>query len=605
MQEQVQQVVYEPKRSRIFFAIVVIIFMLSFNVLSYFIISQKLYSENQVTGNFIYVFSNSGLSGLLSFLNIVFLGIFRFIYYIWTDRPKKGQAAMEFIMTYGWVILVVTIFIVSLFYINYVNVQKSPSTQGCFLFTGLSCEEHKIDTTSVFIVVRNGLGEDLSYLNIVVVGSDNYCANTSLNLSGIFSDGSLIKLNKSCLNTPPANSLFRSDLDIYYRIAGKSITHRERGYIMTKVEQTIAVTNGTCSDGTPINSCSLTKPRYCNGAGQIIDNCNICSCNDGLLCNSGSGSCYSTNYCPDGTQYQACSVTKPVYCTSSGAFVSDCNVCGCPSGYSNCQSGTNKCYDILSNGTRLYITNTFSDVFPSKTLVYTNTDLNSKTVYLNISKNTSFVSAIMNVAGEKLILFRTNALSENFVSGTWVSLDSYKVGVTVLQNGTLRGYGFNGNSTFNSSTLYSSACSNAVFSTGLKTPQNHDIYYQEIASGSYVFIDVNNDGVCASDPVYRLGFGESTAAVLTQGGVEPYTSGNQETSSYPSSVKIDLGNNGSDEFSKTGIYSSTEQFDFKSALLSYLSSSCSSSTCSVPFVVKSTTSGRVTLKDISVTYYGS
>lgn len=605
MQEQIKQVAYESKRSRIFFVIVVIIFMLSFNFLSYFIISQKLYSQNQVTGNVIYVFSNSGLSGLLSFVNLVFLGIFRFIYYIWTARPKKGQAALEFIMTYGWAILVVTIFVVSLFYINYVNVQKSPTAQGCFLFTGLSCEEHKVDTTSVALVARNGLGEDLSYLNIVVVGSENYCVNVSLNASGIFSNGGAIRLNNTCLNAPPANTLFKSDLDIYYRIAGKSIIHREKGYIITKVEAVIAVTNGTCADGTLLNLCSNTKPRYCNGAGQLIDNCNVCSCNAGLLCNSQTGSCYSTQYCPDGTQYQACSGTKPVHCGGSGVFTNNCTLCGCPGAYSNCQGSTGKCYDLLSNGTKVYVTNTFSDVYPSKTLVYTNTDLTNKIVYLNVSKSISLVSAVMNVAGEKLVSFRTNAVSENFVSGTWISFDSYKSGLSVLQNGTLSGYGFNGNSTFNSSTLYSNACSNAVLSSGLRTPQNHNIYYQEIASGTYVFIDVNNDGVCANDPVYKLGFSDATSAVTTQGGVEPYTSGNQETFSYPSDVKIDLGNNGVDEFSKTGIYSTTEQFDFKSALAGYLSSSCSSSTCSVPLIVKSTSAGRVTLKDISITYYGS
>lgn len=605
MQDQVQQIRRELKRSRLIFVIVVVAFILSFNFLSYRILSQKLSLENQVTGNVIYVFSSSGMSGVLTFLNLFFLGVFRFIYYIWSQRPKKGQAALEFIMTYGWAILVVTVFVVSLFYINSINIQKSPSLQGCFLFAGLSCEEHRVDTAGISLVVRNSLGEDLSYLNIVVLGSESYCNNVSLNSSSIVSDGGLVKLNKSCLFAPQANKLFKSDLDINYRIAGKSILHKQKGYLVTKVESTIAVTNGTCLDGTPINSCSGSKPKYCNAAGQLINNCNICSCNLGLLCNLGIGDCYSTDYCPDGTQYQACSITRPVYCTSSGNFSRNCNLCGCPTGYINCDLATNGCYDILSNGTKVYISNTFSDAYPLKTLVYTASDLSDKTIYLNISKNISLVSAVMNVVGDKLISFRTSAVSEGFGPGTWIALDSYKSGVSILQNGTLRGYGFDSNSSFDPGTLYSNACNNAVFSTGIKTPLNHNIYLQQIASGTYVFIDINNDGICASDPVYKLGHGDYLSAVLAQGGVEPYSSSNQETYSYPSDVRIDLGGDTSNEFSKSGIYSTTTQFDFRSALSSYLASSCSTGTCNVPFVVKSNGPGLVTLKDISVSYYGS
>src|SRR3989344_3831451 len=305
MQNQEYRINYELKRSRLVFVSVVIIFLISFNFVSYNLMLKKISTENQVTGGVVSILSNYSFSGFLTFLNMLFLGIFRFIYYIWSERPKKGQAALEFIMTYGWVILVVTIFVVSLFYINSINVQRSPTSQGCFLFPGLSCEEYKVDTGGISIVIRNGLGEDLSYLNIIVLNNENYCNNVSLNSTSILGDGNAIKLNNTCLFAPPANKLFRSDLEINYRISGKSILHKQKGYLITKVENAFVFTNGACLDGTPLNSCSVTKPGYCNVAGQLIDNCNVCSCNAGVLCNSGTGSCYSTDYCPDGTQYQS------------------------------------------------------------------------------------------------------------------------------------------------------------------------------------------------------------------------------------------------------------------------------------------------------------
>ncbi len=46
----------------------------------------------------------------------------------------------------------------------------------------------------------------------------------------------------------------------------------------------------TCSDGTPVNSCSATRPTYCNSAGQLVNNCATCGCPAGKVC-QGDGSC--------------------------------------------------------------------------------------------------------------------------------------------------------------------------------------------------------------------------------------------------------------------------------------------------------------------------
>ena len=44
-----------------------------------------------------------------------------------------------------------------------------------------------------------------------------------------------------------------------------------------------------CSDGTKNNSCSERKPLFCEG-GNLIENCEVCSCDNLLLCSS-SGAC--------------------------------------------------------------------------------------------------------------------------------------------------------------------------------------------------------------------------------------------------------------------------------------------------------------------------
>ncbi len=53
-----------------------------------------------------------------------------------------------------------------------------------------------------------------------------------------------------------------------------------------------------CSDGTPVNSCSSTKPLYCNSNLELVENCTICGCEIGT-CNQTTlkceGGCVSTD----------------------------------------------------------------------------------------------------------------------------------------------------------------------------------------------------------------------------------------------------------------------------------------------------------------------
>lgn len=90
----------------------------------------------------------------------------------------------------------------------------------------------------------------------------------------------------------------------------------------------IAPTQNTCSDGTPYNSCSSSKPFYCNN-GNLVSNCGVCGCSSGT-CQS-DGTCKTTQTCTDGTSYGSCSTNIPMYC-SNGNLISKASICGCPAG---------------------------------------------------------------------------------------------------------------------------------------------------------------------------------------------------------------------------------------------------------------------------------
>ena len=84
---------------------------------------------------------------------------------------KRGQAALEFLMTYGWAILVVLVVIGALAYFGVLN----PSIllpEKCTLTTGLSCKDHRIDssTGNVSLSLENGMGSGMYITKITLNG---------------------------------------------------------------------------------------------------------------------------------------------------------------------------------------------------------------------------------------------------------------------------------------------------------------------------------------------------------------------------------------------------------------------------------------------------
>ncbi|MCK5025927.1 MAG: hypothetical protein KAS15_05005, partial [Nanoarchaeota archaeon] len=70
---------------------------------------------------------------------------------------KKGQAAMEFLMTYGWAILVVLAAIGALAYFGVLS-PESFLPEKCMLEPGVDCTGFKVTPTETTLVMRNGMG---------------------------------------------------------------------------------------------------------------------------------------------------------------------------------------------------------------------------------------------------------------------------------------------------------------------------------------------------------------------------------------------------------------------------------------------------------------
>lgn len=141
---------------------------------------------------------------------------------------KKSQAALEFIMTYGWAILVVLVAIGALAYFGVLSPDKFLPAK-CTLQSGIACVDHKATATSLAITVRNSLGYD------VTVDAVKAQQCTALGSQGTLVNGasSPTTYTLTCTNS---GSKYNGQVNITFTNADTNIQHVNQGQVTTKIE---------------------------------------------------------------------------------------------------------------------------------------------------------------------------------------------------------------------------------------------------------------------------------------------------------------------------------------------------------------------------------
>jgi hypothetical protein len=150
-------------------------------------------------------------------------------------EDQRGQAAMEFLMTYGWAILVVLVAIGALAYFGVLNPSRFlPSS--CTIAPGIGCDEFKATATTTQLLLRNGLGSDLTLVDVALSG----CSD-SLEADGddTWTDGTVLGGTDgitltSCTNGA-AGSRVKTDVVLTYT-SSAGVSHTATGSLTTRVE---------------------------------------------------------------------------------------------------------------------------------------------------------------------------------------------------------------------------------------------------------------------------------------------------------------------------------------------------------------------------------
>jgi hypothetical protein len=150
---------------------------------------------------------------------------------------RKGQAALEFLMTYGWAILAVIVAIAALAYFTGTHQKFLPSV--CTVRAPFSCVEYGVTTVGansiVTLGIQNTAGMDMQSLNFTLHCNDDATIRRTYAQTVLRSHD---KLNTTLMrfSCPSTGTVFKGAYSIKYTYNGESVSHNVTGNFRVSVD---------------------------------------------------------------------------------------------------------------------------------------------------------------------------------------------------------------------------------------------------------------------------------------------------------------------------------------------------------------------------------
>ncbi|MEK6917714.1 MAG: hypothetical protein AABW51_02090 [Nanoarchaeota archaeon] len=153
-----------------------------------------------------------------------------------SKADKKGQAAMEFLMTYGWAILAAVIVVGVLWYLigNPANLAGDRfQLSAPLVANAMSLTSLPVGTGSVTIEFRNGQSQTITVTSIDFPDK-SICSNSSMSVP--IAAGNLTSFTLGCVSPGLlTGDRFNSGVTIKYTVSGSSVTQQSTGSISGKI----------------------------------------------------------------------------------------------------------------------------------------------------------------------------------------------------------------------------------------------------------------------------------------------------------------------------------------------------------------------------------
>lgn len=152
---------------------------------------------------------------------------------------RRGQAAMEFLMTYGWAILVVLAAIGALAYFGVLSPDNF-LPERCTTSPEFGCIEHQArEGGDVSLGIQNNVGSTLSNVTVSLLDpadGEPLCSTTETNSTsnGQRIGGSLVEL-ADC-HSLETGDRFQADMEFVYQESNSDLVHTRSGTLQTVVQ---------------------------------------------------------------------------------------------------------------------------------------------------------------------------------------------------------------------------------------------------------------------------------------------------------------------------------------------------------------------------------
>ncbi len=189
---------------------------------------------------------------------------------------KKGQSALEFIMTYGWALVVLLLVISSLWFTF--GGDKYFVNEKCMMGPGFLCKDFLVDEGSIQLIVKNSFGKDVLDFTL----SSPFCTVGSLPTFIKNGDEVSFAMSECNLNS---GDVLDSVLDFEYSFIESSIVHSKSLFITAIVasgnSQRMGGGNGGSGggtftpDGATLMLCHFDEDSTCEVGGSPITERNV------------------------------------------------------------------------------------------------------------------------------------------------------------------------------------------------------------------------------------------------------------------------------------------------------------------------------------------
>ena len=142
----------------------------------------------------------------------------------------SSQAALEFLMTYGWAILAVLIAVFTLSYFGVLSPDKF-FPDRCILPAGIACLDYRVESYRTIIVLQNARREIITIDKVTVSSNNQQCF---YNESTIINNNDKAIFTITDCNNGDTGQRFNGMVNITYTFEGK-LTHTIAGTLRTKI----------------------------------------------------------------------------------------------------------------------------------------------------------------------------------------------------------------------------------------------------------------------------------------------------------------------------------------------------------------------------------